>query len=128
MPDVISQLPQYPSVPAEPVPRAPRLTLAAVINIVRMAIASVAALMFGAAFWWPGVGWRDGPPPLAFFVVTFHIPLAVGLVCGAKLLTQPGALSKAIGTFCVAVCGLGLAEILVKSLFLGETIWFYSRR
>lgn len=56
---------------------------AAVIQFVRGIVAGIATLFFVKAYWIPGARWRDGPPTLEYFILTFHIPLSIGLVCGS---------------------------------------------
>ena len=97
------------------------------VMLIRSIVPIIATLLFSGAFWWPGMGWRDGTPPILHFVLSFHLPLAVGLVCGSALLRQSGLGWKLIGFVCVAVCGCGLIEILVNSVILGSGIKFYSR-
>lgn len=110
-----------------PTSSVPGFTSKSAINVVRIAAAVFATYLFAAAFWWPGIGWYDGPPRIDYFLANFHVPLAVGLGCGAKLLTQRGFFSRFVGYCCVAVCLPGLIEILVQSLIFDNGVWFYSR-
>jgi hypothetical protein len=97
------------------------------IENVRAVVASIASVWFALHFWWPGSGWRDWPPPMIWFVLVFHIPLALGLTLGCRLAVRSRGICRAIGCLCLIICVPAVLEIVLASA-CGRGVWVYSRR